>query len=124
MCIRDRRGLAHTLLTVEDQNGVKLDARTVDPGDGGNQSLPGDRTDIRCIFGTQIVDQQGVQSGYTVPLESGQIVLCLLYTSLGRFSAVRLLLYMVALMLSVYLFGILIDMGFTVLVFCIGARCV
>lgn len=41
--------------------------------------------------------------------------------ALGRFSAVRLLLYMVALMLSVYLFGILIDMGFTVLVFCIGA---
>ena len=40
--------------------------------------------------------------------------------ALGRFSAVRLLLYMVALMLSVYLFGILIDMGFTVLVFCIG----
>lgn len=70
--VSPRDGFA--LLTVEDQNGVKLDAGTVDSGDGSNQSFPGDGADIRCIFGTQIVDQQVVQSGYAVPLEGCQIV--------------------------------------------------
>ena len=79
----EQRGLAHALLTIEDEDGVKLDAGAVDSSDGCHQRFAGNCPDIGCIFCTQIVDQQGVQTRNTIPLKSGQVVLDGVIQSLG-----------------------------------------
>ena len=62
-------GFSHALLTDQDKNRVKLDTGSVDAGNSGYQRFPRNRTNIRCIFCTEIVDQQSIQSGGPVPFQ-------------------------------------------------------
>ena len=58
---------AHALRPVQHYYAVELDPRLIDARHGGNHHLSGDGTDIQRIRAAQIIDEQRVHSGDTIP---------------------------------------------------------
>lgn len=42
-------------------------SQIVDTGNSGNQHLAGDGADVRCVWGTEVVDEQRLYAGNAVP---------------------------------------------------------
>ena len=61
------RGLADALGPGEDEDVVKLFAGTIDTGHGGNQGLADHGAGVGAILGTEVINQEGIQAGRTVP---------------------------------------------------------
>ena len=76
-------GLAHSLGAVEDEHGVELDPRLINPRYRRTQSFPGHRPDVGRVLGTHVLYQQGVQPLGPVPGQAVQIFLYRVVEPLG-----------------------------------------
>ena len=66
-------GFPDSLWAVQHKDGIELDPRLIYSGYRSGKGLPGNCTDIGCIFRTQIIDQEGIQPLCPIPLQGGEI---------------------------------------------------
>ena len=66
-------GFSNSLRAVQHKDGIELDPRFIHSGDRSGKGFPGNRTDVGCIFRTQIIDQEGIQPLCSIPLQGRKI---------------------------------------------------
>ena len=63
----DEGGFPDALIAIEHEDMIEFHARILNPGHGGTQSFTRDRTGVRVILRTEVIDQDGFSTGGSVP---------------------------------------------------------
>ena len=70
-----QRGLAQTLRPAQDEHIVELGSRLIAPGHSRREHFAGDSGGIRAILCAQIIHQQRIQPGHSIPFQRIKILL-------------------------------------------------